>query len=151
MKADLVVLEKCIASWCPPGFRPAIARQQVRQYTYAYAAVAPAIGRMSCLVLPHANTAMMNLFLKQVSQEFADYFIVLQLDRASWHRAKSLQVPENMRLLPQPPYSPEVMPVEHVWDEIREKYFDNHIFKSLDAVEDTLCHALKTLAEAPEH
>ena len=93
---------------------------------------------------------MMNLFLKQVSQEFADYFIVLQVDRASWHRAKSLQVPENIRLLPQPPYSPEVMPVEHVWDEIREKHFDNHIFKSLDAVEDTLCHALKALAEAPE-
>ncbi len=136
--------------WCPPGFRPTVTRQQVRQYIYAYVAVAPAIGRMSSLILPHANTAMMNLFLKQVSIEFADYFIILQLDRAAWHRAKNLQVPENIRLLPQPPYAPEVMPVEHVWDDIREKHFDNRIFKSLDAVEDSLCEALRELMAQPE-
>jgi hypothetical protein len=136
--------------WCPPSFRPTVARQQVRQYVYAYVAVAPALGMMSCLILPHANTAMMNLFLQQVSKEFDEYFIILQLDRASWHRAKGLQVPENIRLLPQPAYSPQVMPVEHVWDEIREKHFDNHIFKSLDAVEDTLCKALENLIAIPE-
>lgn len=135
--------------WCPSGFRPTVVRQQVRQYIYAYAAVAPAIGRMSCLVLPYAHTTMMNLFLKQVSQEFAAYLIILQVDRASWHRAKNLRIPENIRLLPQPPYSPEVMPVEHVWDDIREQHFDNHIFNSLDAVENTLCKALKTLDEDP--
>lgn len=52
------------------GFRPTVMRQQVRQYTYAYAAVAPAIGKMCTLVLPYANTAMMNLFLAQISIEF---------------------------------------------------------------------------------
>ncbi len=92
----------------------------------------------------------MNLFLQQLSQEFAEYFIILQVDRASWHLAKRLKVPENIRLLPQPPYSPEVMPVEHVWHEIREKHFDNHIFKSLDIVEDTLCEAFRELIAAPE-
>lgn len=136
--------------WCPPGFRPAIARQQVRQYVYAYAAVAPALGKMSCLILPFANTAMMNLFLEQVSLDFAEYFVVLQLDRAAWHRAKCLQVPENIRLLPQPSYSPEVMPVEHLWDDVREKHFNNHIFNSLDDVESTLCAALKELDSEPE-
>lgn len=87
----------------------------------------------------------MNLFLAQVSKEFEEFFIILQLDRAAWHRSKSLQVPQNIRLLPQPPYSPQVMPVEHLWDEIREKHFDNRIFKSLNAVEDTLCEALQQL------
>jgi len=104
---------------------------------------------MSCLVLPHANTKMMNLFLQQVSLEFRDYFIALQVDRAAWHRAKHLQVPENIRLLLQPGYAPEVMPVEHLWDDIREKHFDNRIFKSLDAVEDTLCDGLKELIAQP--
>lgn len=135
--------------WCPPGFRPTIARQQVRQYIYAFVAVAPALGMMSCLVLPHANTKMMNLFLQQVSLEFRDYFIALQVDRAAWHRAKHLQVPENIRLLLQPGYAPEVMPVEHLWDDMREKHFDNRIFKSLDAVEDTLCDGLKELIAQP--
>ncbi len=136
--------------WCPPGFRPTIARQQVRQYVYVYAAVAPALGRMSCLILPFANTAMMNLFLEQVSLDFAEYFIVLQVERAAWHRAKCLRVPENIRLLPQPPYSPEVMPVEHLWDDVREKHFNNHIFNSLDDVESTLCTALQELDNDPQ-
>jgi len=56
--------------WCPAGSRPTIARQQVRQYIYAYAAVAPSLGMLCCLILPHANTRMMNIFLKQLSMEF---------------------------------------------------------------------------------
>lgn len=90
-------------------FAPQLLATQVRQYIYAFVAVAPALGMMSCLVLPDANTKMMNLFLQQVSLEFTDYFIVLQVDRAAWHRAKQLQVPQNIRLLPQPSYAPEVM------------------------------------------
>lgn len=96
--------------WCPPGFRPTVARQQVRQYVYAFVAVAPMLGMISCLVLPYANTVTMSVFLQQLSLEFSGYFIVLQVDRAAWHRAKRLQVPQNIRLLLQPSYAPEVMP-----------------------------------------
>jgi hypothetical protein len=81
--------------------------QQVREYIYAYAAVAPQLGQMSSLVLPYANTKMMNLFLKQVSEDFRDYFIIMQVDRNPWHRSKNLEIPENIRLLTQPSYSPE--------------------------------------------
>ena len=48
-----------------------------------------------------------------------------------------------------PPYSPELNPIEHVWDELREKFFHNRVFKSLDALEDHLALALKTLEEEP--
>ncbi len=47
---------------------------------------------------------MMNLFLGQVSREFADYFVILQLDKASWHRSNCLTIPENIRLIFQPAY-----------------------------------------------
>jgi len=73
-------------AWCPPGARPLVAKQLVREYVYAYAAVAPELGQMTTLVLPYANTPMMNLFLQQVSVEFANYFIVMQVDGAAWHR-----------------------------------------------------------------
>lgn len=63
------------ACWCPQGLRPTVPKQQVRQYVYAYAAVAPELGKMTCLTLPYANTKMMNLFLSQISEEFADYFV----------------------------------------------------------------------------
>ena len=34
--------------WCPKGIRPTVPQQQVRQYVYAYAAVAPSLGQMTC-------------------------------------------------------------------------------------------------------
>jgi hypothetical protein len=89
---------------------------------------------MTCLILPYANTSMMNLFLEQVSLEFSEYFIIMQVDRASWHRSNYLKVPENIRLIFQPPYSPKLMPVEHIWEDIRDNHFYNHVFKSIDKV-----------------
>jgi len=137
-------------AWCPPGARPLVAKQLVREYVYAYAAVAPELGQMTTLVLPYANTQMMNLFLEQVSVEFANYFIVMQVDGAAWHRSQELVMPENIRLLFQPAHSPELNPVEHVWEEIREKHFYNRGFDSIDAVMNTLCEGLKRLIDLPE-
>ena len=136
--------------WAPPGIRPHAPAQVVREYMYAYAAVAPAQRQMISLVLPEASTAMMNLFLEQVGQTFSKYFILMQVDQAGWHRAKDLVVPENIRLTPQPAYSPELNPVEHIWDELREKYFHNRIFPSLEALIDVLCQGLCHLADDAE-
>ncbi len=72
------------------------------------------------------------------------------LDGAGWHRAKDLQIPHNMRLIPLPPYSPQLNPVEHLWEDIREKRFPNLVFDSLQAVEDRLVEALATLENDPE-
>ncbi len=71
---------------------------------------------MTALVLPYANTQMMNLFLEQVSMEFQDYFLIIQVDGAAWHKSKGLVIPENIRLITQPAYSPELNPVEHLWE-----------------------------------
>jgi transposase len=69
------------------------------------------------------------------------------LDGAGWHKARRLLVPANMRLLSLPPWSPQLNPVEHLWDEVREKWFANRVFNSLSAVEEQLLTALKTLEE----
>ena len=136
--------------WCPFGIRPTVPKQQVRQYVYAYAAVAPSLGKMTCLILPYANTKMMNLFLQQVAVEFSEYFIVIQVDKASWHRSNCLVIPENIRLIFQPAYSPQLMPVEHIWEDIRENHFYNHAFKSIDKVEEKLSEGLLELCADPE-
>jgi transposase len=88
----------------------------------------------------------MNLFLEHLAQDFQGYFIILLVDQAGWHRAKGLQVPENIRLLPQPAHSPELNPTEHLWEELREKTLPNHSFPSLDPLIDQLCEGLKGLA-----
>lgn len=74
----------------------------------------------------------------------------MQVDKAAWHRSKSLQIPENIRLLPQPAHSPELIPVAHIWDDIRENYFSNRIFKSMDKVIDKVCEGLVNLASDSE-
>ena len=134
-------------SWAPKHIRPLTPRQMVREYTYVYAVVAPKEGKMVSLILPFADTSMMNIFLKHVSHTFAKYFLVIQVDQAGWHSAKDLIIPENIRLIPQPAYSPELNPVEHIWEELREKAFSNRVFVSLDTVIDTLCDQLRQLED----
>jgi hypothetical protein len=137
-------------AWAPPGIRPRAPRQIVREYTYVYAAVAPAEGKLTSLILPTATTAMMQLFLEHVSHTFAAYFIVMQVDQAGWHQAKELIVPENIRLIPQPAYSPELNPVEHIWEDLREKQLPNLALPSLDGVVDRVCEGLRQLEADPE-
>jgi transposase len=137
------------ACWAPRGVRPVVAAQFVREYVYAYAAVSPHDGTLDSLVLPLVDTAAMSLFLAEVARRHPDEFVLLVLDGAGWHRAQELAVPANMGLLPLPPYSPELNPAEHLWDELREKAFANTVFASLDAVEDQLVEALATLEQDP--
>lgn len=60
------------------------------------------------------------------------------LDGAGWHASGELGPPANMHLLSLPPYAPELNPVEHAWDELREKRFHNRVFNRLDVLEDQL-------------
>jgi hypothetical protein len=132
-------------AWAPAG-----PRQVVREYTYVDAAVAPAEGKMTSLLLPRADTAMMNLFLEHVATTFQEYFLVMQVDQAGWHQAKDLQVPDNIRLIPQPPSSPELNPVEHLWEHLREKKLPNLACSSLDEVIDKVCEGLTQLEAESE-
>ncbi len=93
---------------------------------------------------------MMNLFLEEVSHDFREYFVIMLVDGAGWHRSQDLQIPENIRLIQQPSHSPELNPVEHLWEELREKYLPNKAFKSLDALEEALCNGLGELHRDPD-
>ncbi|MFZ2089041.1 MAG: IS630 family transposase [Desulfobaccales bacterium] len=137
-------------AWSPLGTRPQAPRQVIRTYLYVFTAVCPALGRMTSLILPWANTDMMNIFLGQVAEDFSDYFILMLADQAGWHVSQKLQVPENIRLISLPPRSPELNPAEHIWEELREKNFANRAFRDLDEVEDTLCQGLNDIAMDPE-
>jgi len=127
------------------GERPTIPCQTIREKTYAYAAVNPYNGDMISLILPYANTAAMNIFLEEVSIRQADRFTLMFVDQAGWHTAKDLQIPANIRLAYLLAYSPELNPTEHIWDELREKYFHNVVFDSLGATEDRLEAGLRDL------
>lgn len=132
--------------WCRKGIRPSVPCQIVREYTYAYSAVCPSDGEIVSLVLPYANSACMNIFLDEVSTRFPDDYILMVADSAAWHKSKLLKIPENIEILPLLPYSPELNPVEQIWDEVREKGFKNEIFNSMKLVEERLCNTLYDLS-----
>lgn len=128
--------------WVKKDMVPQVARQMVREYIYAYSALAPATGDCYSMIAPFCNTEAMNCFLSHLAEQYNRYRIVLLLDKAGWHISNRVQLPENLLLLHLPAYSPELNPVELLWREIRRKYFHNRIFKSLDDVENTLSTAL---------
>ena len=61
----------------------------------------------------------------------------------------ALRVPENIEIAYIPPYSPELNPQEQIWDELREKFFGNKFFTSLQAVIDTAVQGLQHLEASP--
>jgi len=91
----------------------------------------------------------MSIFLREVSDRHPDEFILMVMDGAGWHRANALKVPGNMALFFLPPYSPELNPVEHIWDSIRENGFRNEVFNGIEAVEDQLMKCLADLERNP--
>lgn len=138
------------ACWAPANVRPIVPHQMVRESVYVYSAVAPALGELTSLILPGVDTGLMNTFLRHVAETYREYFILLQLDCAGWHQSADLEVPENIRLLPQLPRSPELNPVEHLWEYLREHWLRNTCFASLDALIEQLMDGLQALAKQPE-
>ena len=135
--------------WAPRPVRPMCQGMLTYEYTYAYAAVDVVSAELDSLILPHVNTHCMQLFLDEIAQRHSAERIVMVLDGAGWHIAAGLRVPQNIRLLSLPPYAPELNPVEHIWDELREKRFHNTVFASLNALEDHLEISLKEFEQQP--
>lgn len=134
---------------CRPD-RPMVKASITHQYTYAYGAISPLDGQFISLMLPHVNTECMQLFLNEVSDRCPVENVIMVIDGAGWHQANALVLPDNIRLHLLPPYSPELNPQEHIWDELREKCFHNQAFDSIDALEDRLVEGLLHLEQHPE-
>ena len=88
---------------------------------YLFGAVCQARAVGAAVIMPAANSEAMNEHLAEISiQVSAGAHAVLVCDSAGWHqRGKRLRVPDNITLLPLPPYSPELNPMENIWDYLR--------------------------------
>lgn len=136
--------------WAPKRIRPEVPQQIIREYTYAYAAVSPIDGKMDSLILPDMYASTMGIFLQEISRRYHDEYVFMVTDGAACHRSRALQIPENIELCRLPAYSPNLNPQENIWDEMREKYFSNRVFQSMDAVESHMIEALMVLENDQE-
>ena len=74
---------------------------------------------------------------------------VVILDQAGWHMSAKLAIPDNITLLPLPPRSPELNPVENIWQFMRGNWLSNRIFQSYEDIVALCCEAWNKLIERP--
>ena len=100
--------------------------------------------------MPYADTDAMQAHLEEISAIVEpDAHAVLVLDQAGWHTTARLVVPDNITLVPLPPRSPELNPVENVWQFIRENWMSNRVFTSYDDIVAHCCEAWNELMDQP--
>jgi putative transposase len=132
--------------WCKKGVRPVTPCHHIREFRYAYGAVEPRTGEHFFLILPYANTLCMTLFLNELSKQYPNDMILLGVDGASWHKSKTLEIPDNIKLFVLLPYTPEMNPIEQIWKELRKHGFKNEVFHTLEKVMDRLCETINSLS-----
>jgi len=132
--------------WCPLGVRPVVSSLKVREFVYAYGAVDPIEGDSCFIVAGGCNTEWTNIYLDELSKMFPNDYILLCEDNASWHKSKNLVIPGNIELFFIPPATPEMNPMEQIWEELKEKGFDNRFFHTLNKVIDQLCICINNLS-----
>jgi transposase len=138
--------------WAEKGSRPRRPRDQRYKWTYIFGAVCPARGVGAALILPHVNIYAMNLHLKEISTQVAQgAHAVVILDGAGWHQqGDKLKVPDNISLLPLPPYSPELNPQENIWQFLRQNYLANRVYDTYAELVDACCEAWNALIATPQ-
>ena len=137
--------------WARKGTRPRQPADQRYQNTYLFGAICPARGTGAALVLPRSNTQAMQMHLEEISKTVAqDAHAVVIMDRAGWHTTGQLNLPENLSIILLPPRSPELNPVENIWQYIRQNWLSNRVFEDYDAIIDAGCQAWNRLIDQPQ-
>lgn len=101
------------------GVKPVGSWQWLFKAFWLYGAVEPATGESFFLQFSHVDTECYQRFLDEFSQAYPDSLNILQVDNGRFHKGKDLVVPENVMLLFQPPYCPELNPSERLWEHLK--------------------------------
>ncbi len=139
-----------VRQWARRGSRPRQPKDQRYKSVYLFGAICPARGTGAALAMPLANTHAMQAHLCEISRTVAPAaHAALLLDRAGWHTTGALVVPGNLTLVFLPSRSPELNPVENLWQYLRQTYLSNRVFDSYADILDAACEAWNRLIDQP--
>ena len=116
------------------GIKPVAEIDSRYESVYLYGAVEPLTGERFFLEFSHITSECFQCFIEKFSEAFADSLNVLVLDNGRFHQAKSLQIPENIVFVFLPPYSPELNPIERLWQDMKAKLFAE-TYKTLETMQ----------------
>ncbi len=110
------------------GVKPIQQKKPGYQNFYLYGAVEPKTGKRFLLERESLDSNGFQDFLDGFSRRFPQSTNILILDNGRFHKANKLTIPENVRLIFLPPYSPELNPIERFWEDLKDHLaFDLHV------------------------
>ena len=114
---------------------------------YLFGAFSPITGNHFEIEMPQCNADTFQIFLNEFSRKNIDEFIILLLDNGAFHKAGKLKIPENIKLLFIPPYSPELNPAEKIWWKMK-RAFSGKLHHTLNKVSDFINDQVAILTDS---
>lgn len=137
--------------WSPKGLRKLVRRDCGYKSCILYSAVCPKYHLEATHLCTKSNCTEMNQHLATIRDAVKkDHLGVVVLDRATLYRSKELDNPSNLSLLHLPPYSPELNPMENVYNYQKSTFHANRVFETLEEIRDNTQSAWKVFTENPE-
>ena len=128
--------------WAEKGTRPRIVRQQQFEFAYIFGAVCAAKDLGIGLILPCSNTEAMLIHLEHISAVIPKgKHAAIIMDQASWHTTENIKKFHNITIIHLPPASPELNPVEQIWQHLRRRELSNRCFKDYEEILSTCSDA----------
>ncbi len=127
------------------GVKPIVRVQWPRKAYWLYGVVEPITGWHFCQEYPHLNSENFQKFLDTLSQELGSDMALIQMDKASAHQALALSWPDNIIPIFQPSHSPQLNPIERLWQFIKRQ-FQGENFSNLDLLRQRVQHELALLS-----
>jgi transposase len=142
------VVRKC---WTLRGLRPTAPYQTKYEWEYLYSALeVDGENRAEFLCLPEVSLTMSRLFLKHLADSDPQAEHVVIWDQAGFHlNAQLHQLPDRIHLIPLPPYSPALNPVEAIGDLIKDR-IGNALWTTLEALEMAISEEILPIYQTPE-
>src|SRR4051812_42171050 len=112
--------------WAKRGSRPRAPRDRRFEWAYLFGAICPQRSVGAAIIMPEVNVEAMNEHLAVIGRRVcAGAIAVLVLDGAGWHSSPRLKLPDNIVLVPLPPYAAELNPMENVWEYMRGNFLSH--------------------------
>ena len=112
-----------VRHWARRGTRPRQPADQRYRQAYLFGAICPARGTGAAIMMPKANTRAMQIHLDEIGRAVArGAHAAVLMDRAGWHATGKLKVPKNIAIILLPSRSPELNPVENIWQYMRQNW-----------------------------
>lgn len=143
----LPVYRRC---WTKKGLRPHKRGQTRYDWSYCYGALDVLEGKSVFVQTPAVNLQWTHAFLEQIKKQYPDHGHIVVWDGAGFHPKDNADkhVPEGIYLVALPPYSPELNPIEKLWDLIQD-HTANKLWPSIERLDQVVASLLKDWWEDP--